>query len=485
MRQVEAESVDSHPRGIAGPAAVWAAAALASSVALARIFGVVFGLGALLLATTAGLVWAVRGWRRVSVEQAAIVLLLGSVLVPYSAIPPVGGLVTADDVVFGTGVALVAVSMWQRRRAIRMPLLVWPLLALAGWSTFVWAIGDRGLGPLLRGPVRLFLYALIVMAALSWFRDRTLSRFVIDVLVLVALVEAVFAVFSYYAPFEVAGRYIGIEPIRSYDPIYEAAPGRAVGTLGLASNFLGAYFLIPAAAVLGLGSRSRSRRELAAWSTIYLVLFWAMVLSFTRASFVAAVLAAAGYFLWTRRARMMPVVAVAIIGALVFTPFASRFQLGNDRLRLAQEAVQVIGEHPVVGIGPGEYVPETGATTTAPPATGIAEPPENEEPVRVTTPHNSFLLFAGELGIVGGVLALLAALLPFLAAVAVRRDRRDLLVVAVGAGLGAFLLQTLSNNLLHIPVVTVQFWIASAWAVVAAAEAGGRLAGRLLDVAEI
>ncbi|NOY55793.1 MAG: O-antigen ligase family protein [Actinobacteria bacterium] len=281
--------------------------------------------------------------------------------------------------------------------------------------------------------------------------------------------------FSYFARFQILDRFIGIEAIRAYDPIYTLAPGRAVGTLGLASNFLGAYMLIPAALILGFGTIASRRRDIAAWSALYVLVFWALALTYTRASLIAIVVGAVGYFLWTRRTRMLPAFALALVSVILFTPFLSRFSLGNDRARLTSQAIEVIREHPVSGVGAGEYTP---AETSRP-----TQENQPDGPDRSITPHNSFLLYASELGIPGGLLALLAVALPFLGALGRSPrgpfDSPAILAVAIAAGLGSFALQTLSNNLLHIPVVTVQFWIAATVGVLVSLHADGPLARRM------
>ena len=54
------------------------------------------------------------------------------------------------------------------------------------------------------------------------------------------------------------------------------------------------------------------------------------------------------------------------------------------------------------------------------------------------------------------------------------------MATAIFAGLGAVLIQTMSNNLLHIPPVATQFWIIGAAGTTFAADAGGRWAQYLL-----
>lgn len=463
------------PRGTVVALTAWAMAALGLALVVNVFTGAVSGLltggGVLLLG--AGLKLKHLSWP--TPEQAALLLILGSVLVPFSLFPPLGRGLSADDVGVVLGAAIAAVLLWRHRGAIRVPVFAWPLALLTLWAAIIWLTGDRTLGALLRGPGRLGLYLVLVVAGALWFRRASLARFAMYTIVVVASVEALFAVFSYFAPFQILDRFIGIETIRAYDPIYTLAPGRAVGTLGLASNFLGAYMLIPAALILGFGTIALHRREVVAWSALYVLVFWALALTYTRASLIAVVVGAAGYFVWTRRTRMLPAFALALVSVLLFTPFLSRFSLGNDRARLTSQAIEVIREHPVAGVGAGEYTPEGTSSTV--------EENQSGGPDRSITPHNSFLLYASELGIPGGLLALLAVALPFLGALGRSPrgsfDSPAILAAALAGGLGSFALQTLSNNLLHIPVVTVQFWIAATVGVMVSLHADGSLARRM------
>lgn len=443
---------------------------LALSILFARLVTPVVGL---LVGAGGALVWVFVSLRvtskRPPLSRISLVLLIASVLVPFSLIPPIGGLLSADDLVMGIGAVLAVASLWKRRDEVRVPAFAWPLALLTVWALVAWMAGDRTLLALGRGPGRLALYFVILLAAMVWFREPEMRRFALAVLVVIAAVEAAFAIFSYFAPFQVEGHFIGIESIRAYDPIYQQAPGRAVGTLGLASNFLGAYMLIPAGIALGIGSLQRTWQRVLVWSVMYLLFFWALSLTYTRASLIAAVVSALAYFVWTRRSRMLPAFLVALITVVALTPIMSRFSLGNDRVRLALEALHIIKEHPVTGVGPGEYVPQGGTSG----GTGSTDTPSSQPGV---TPHNSFLLYASELGVPGGLLALIAALIPALAAFFVRARGPDwVLSVAVGVGLGGFLLQTMTNNLLQIPVVTIQFWIASGLGLALAASVGGKI----------
>ena len=233
----------------------------------------------------------------------------------------------------------------------------------------------------------------------------------------------------------------------------------------------GAYLLIPIMIALGFGTTVGKRQAQIGWSIVFVLLFWAMALSYTRASLIGVLLAIAGFLAVTRRFRMVPAVAVAIVSVLLFTPLFSRFTEGSDRLALAGQAVDIVRDNPLTGVGPGDYLNDDGSAD-----------PGDDAPL--VTPHNSTLLVAGELGVPGGLLFVIAVVLGFAAALGpgagLRRQQGGVLAIAIAAGLGAFVVQSMSNNIFQIPVLATQFWVAVAIGGSLAAAAGSKVSGVLV-----
>ncbi len=136
------------------------------------------------------------------------------------------------------------------------------------------------------------------------------------------------------------------------------------------------------------------------------ILLVAALLSFSRASYVALVLAGAvlGARVFWQQGRKLSVsailITVTLLGALLFSPVANRFVSSfsetdgsvSERSRLWQEAVQNIGEAPLAGVGLGNYPLKVKPS---------AEP---REPIYV---HNLYLDMVVEIGLVGLALFLL------------------------------------------------------------------------------
>jgi O-antigen ligase len=409
--------------------------------------------------------------RRWDLSDWAVALLIGSALIPFSALPSTSWGLSADDAPAIVGGVLMLVWLFRNRPTIRVPAVVWPLLLLVVWSSISWLAHDSSFGSLLRGPGRWAFYAFLLAWTLLAIRSPGKAHRWALILIGVGMMEAVFGLWAYLAEWVVEDAFIGIERFRNYQPLFRVVPGRIVGTLGLASNFFGAYLLIPAMIALGFGAGTPQRRAQISWSVVFVILFWAMALSYTRASLIGILLAMAGYLVVSRRLRMVPAIAVAVISVLLLTPLLSRFTEGNDRLALAGQAVDIVRDNPITGVGPGDYLDDQDFSD-----------PGDDAPL--VTPHNSTLLVAGELGIPGGLLFVVAVIAGFVAALgpgtAIRRQPRGVLAIAVAAGLGAFVVQSMSNNVFQIPVLATQFWVAVAIGGSLAAAAGSGVSKALV-----
>lgn len=125
-----------------------------------------------------------------------------------------------------------------------------------------------------------------------------------------------------------------------------------------------------------------------------------------------------------------------------FTPSEASFDSGRiDRFR---EALDLIRDHPVVGVGPGNYVAELSKIQN----------PGNEPGFKVLPSHNVVLHFAAEAGLVGGLLAL--ALLATLAIWAVRGGWLRIIVVVT---MVPFLLLDLFSYTWQVGYVMSGLWL--------------------------
>ncbi len=392
----------------------------------------------------------------------AVLVMAASPLLPARIGPAYAG-VSLDDLplLVGTALGLLSVLRIEGWRKLIHPVSI-PLWLFAVWNgVSVFLAGHVEVGELTRGIGRWGLVALAFSLLLRIAARPGRARFVLGAVVFVGLVEALFGLWSYLVDWKAlspeVARLIGLELWRPYQPLYGTTPGRIVGTLGVSSNFFGALMLMPAILAGAVFTQVRRRREQAIWAAATGALFFALVLSYTRASMVGLLIGFLALLVMSFRPRLAVLVAVLVVLGVVLTPAASRFvNEGNDRLQLARKAVETVKEKPVTGLGSGDFV---------------AGQFDEKKPVLIGTPHNSFLLAASETGVPGGLLLFAAAVVPGMAAaVGVIRRRGGVVLSGATAGLTAFGVQTLSNNLFHIPNVAVFYWLVAAAAVAMATE---------------
>jgi O-antigen ligase len=210
---------------------------------------------------------------------------------------------------------------------------------------------------------------------------------------------------------------------------------RATGTIGYINQQAAyhAFCTMPLAALLALRNAAVRNATLVVMCVSYL----AIILTFSRGSWLAASIAllqAVLVFAYRRqitpaawlKGGLLALVASAAIGALSL-PIMERLGKGGDegatgsRLRMIALAMDLFEDHPLIGVGPGEYteagyhlepVDYRGADWVAPggvptvPGVGRLEVASAvaTNGVRVTVPlsvHNRYLLSLSELGIPG------------------------------------------------------------------------------------
>lgn len=404
------------------------------------------------------------------IPAAAITLFLLGGLVPASVGARLGPGVSVDDLPTLVAATMAAWWLLTNRDRWHIPRVIVPFIGLLVWLVVAWAIVNPTLRTLFVGAGRWGIYAVLFTAGLFWFRSATMRWFAVGLLIGIATLQALVSLWSYHSDWLIDGYFIGIERFRWYQPLFDEVNGRTTGLLGIASNFFGAYTLIPAFLALGVAVARRSAWMKASMIAVFGVLAYAGILSYTRATLIGLVLGIIGYLIFARPYRLAPAIATVLVLAVITTPILTRFtNEGNDRLALAGQARDTIFDNAFTGVGSGEYLDEEGGNL------------DEGEPT--VTPHNSFLLQASESGLAGGLL-LFASVLAVLGSVwggsIPRRAGPGAMATAAFAGLGAVLVQTMSNNLLHIPPVATQFWMAAAIGSAFALAAGGSWSRYLL-----
>ncbi|MEQ7006046.1 O-antigen ligase family protein [Actinopolymorpha sp. B17G11] len=412
---------------------------------------------------------------------------LGLLIATFTVVPPHQIIVLgvgADDALFVLGLGMLLPYALRSRVGVgsaagRLPY-VWPLAIGAGLlvagttiSAFVNADGLPDTAALLlRGPIRLLLYVVMVVVIVAQLpRERT-RTVVARGLAAVGTFEAAFGVLAY--TIGLPGGF-GLQAAQGNTSLVGEIPGRVTGTLGLSPNFLGALLVLSIPVTLGIALDAATRwhtyvRSLLSrllgrtattvntgaggwgqlgWALAVVVQTWALVLTYTRSSLAVTLLACAVLVALRGRLRWLAVGAVVLVALLFLTPTFDRIiHDRTDRLALYTSAVRVFLDYPIAGVGPGEQARFTAAAPELYRATPYGVAGNNA--------HNTVLLAAAENGVLGLLGALVLNLALVAVAVAVIRRARAMSrsanslrtePLAIGVAMLAFLLQGMANNL--------------------------------------
>jgi len=377
--------------------------------------------------------------------------------------PSVTGL-SLDDLPLLVGTLLLVIGVTQREgiRRLLHPVAV-PLYLFAAWSALAASLnGELMIGA--RALVRWGVVGLLLAAVAVVARRPGWAWTVAVVIVLFGFLQALFGLWAYYANWTMNTTerlyHIGLERWRPWESLRLVSPGRITGTLGVASNFFGALMIFPTVLAGALFTHASGPRARIAAGIVTAATFVALALSFTRASVLGALAGFIIVIVVTRSWKLVVLVVATVVAVGFLTPVVQRIDTANNRARLTETAAAIISRRPVLGIG--DY--ETGAKDVLTPEELSRVANERGE---VITPHNSFLRAAAETGIIGGLLLLVAAVIPGLLALwgAFRYQADRVLLGGFAGAMAGFGLQTFSNNLLHIPNVSPYYWLAAGAAV--------------------
>ena len=209
---------------------------------------------------------------------------------------------------------------------------------------------------------------------------------------------------------------------------------------------------VPATLGLALYERRKIARLLLLLGAVAQVL--ALYLTYTRAALVAlgfAVLVM-GWLLGRKKLAIAAVVLAVVATTSIPTMRAKFLKEGHNRYALWWASTQTTAQHPLLGVGDGNYMRVL-----------AANPRIHETPwgVANATAHNSILLATANHGLGGGLAFLLLDLLIIGAAIDyVRRSkgRARLLTAALAASIAGYMIQDQFNNLSFVPKVATQMW---------------------------
>jgi O-antigen ligase len=222
-------------------------------------------------------------------------------------------------------------------------------------------------------------------------------------------------------------------------------------------NAAGSFFALIMFVALGLALKQQAYRVL--WFAAGLVTGLGLWMTASRTALVAAAIVGAISLARVtigrpRSVARLAFVAIGAFSAIValathnawFRPASAGLAV-TIRWEFLRTTWRMIGAYPLFGVGIGQY-PQFSARFSSPLLLAFY-PRENA--------HNNFAQVAGELGLVG-----LAAFVVLLALCfwPPRRSRRDPAVVAIVAGVAAFIVSWLGGHPLLVPEVAYPFWLA-------------------------
>jgi O-antigen ligase len=366
---------------------------------------------------------------------------------------------------------LTVAAIWLRQRSRRdireLVLAWWPLVLFV-----VWAIAGPALAGRLPTPTGLaravdWLAIPFAASAVRWLpgRQRKAIALICAWVFLLSCAVAVLQHFGVWPSLSIFERLswtrIGFH--RVYEPVPEAQGRFMAGGLlfhRLKFAHVGGLWVL-GFLVLGAAARGRVRAFWLATSAIGFVCV--IALPYARAASLALVLSASLALLLVGisrpRARLAAGVlaALTLAGALAYRPIRERFLTGfswsgsGNRDEILSTGLRAIAEHPIAGVGLGQFRPSFFGSATTP--QNVLDNPGKA--------HNQFLSMAAETGIPGLMLFLL--LLGWLGR---SFDPRDPFGIFGLSALTFFCLLSLAHDpLIHAPfsmALSLSFGVASA-----------------------
>ncbi len=397
--------------------------------------------------------------QKLTISHFVMALLACTILVPRLANPRFSASVlNPDDIIplvaAGVG-ALVVLRTAQLPRTAAIPLLiVWSLMgfltALQGADTL--AHFGRSVAKGLLRPINMLLIIVFVHNWTLGHPDRLwfAVRWVVRAGTLIGLMAVVV-----YTVALLTGQVLpGIDQLARDNAAARSVPGRFIGTVDIA-NFAGAFFLLLIPATMSAAMMAQTRRERLFYIASIGMQLFGLVATFTRASLIFLILAVLGMIILLRLWHLlrMFMIAGAILLAIVFIilpEYITRFtQDDTDRMVLWSVGVKVMSDHPILGVGPGNYM----TTITSNPV---------RYPARAN-PHNMFIMLGAENGVivmlVGLGLAVFTTWEMFQAYLRCRGARERIMIVGMFAGVVGFWMQNVTNDLLILPKISTYFWL--------------------------
>jgi O-antigen ligase len=235
----------------------------------------------------------------------------------------------------------------------------------------------------------------------------------------------------------------------------------------------GSYFSLCWLVALGMAIAASQRRV--TWVIASVPLIAALYLTGSRSVIGAAIVGLVTLALLVARRRSARVRGIVVFAALVVAlmVFSYRWMIGRDvagdmarqsltvRIELIRAGLEVIATRPLFGVGFDRFFLVAG---------GFASPELRALWDGRMNPHNDFLRFAGELGVIGLGLFVWILVEPIKRIWAALQKTRDPCLAGLAGGLVAFFVTSLVSNPLMVREVSYVFWFVLGLAVGYAAQ---------------
>lgn len=421
------------------------------------ILGIAVGLAGVLLspiqfvAITAGLILMVIALAKV---EFAIALLVAAV--PLTDLRVNVGPIPLDAVTICTAIVVFSYAignLGRKEKRISTPFS-WAFIAFLFFS-LVSTVVAPSIVDAVSVMTRFVGYFLLVYIIGNSIKSKeTLTRILV-LMVVVGALTGLFGIYQYL--YEPQTAKIGL-----YDLDQDVAA--RVGSTFENPNFYAEYLvlLVPIGLALVLGSRGFFRRFMMGGAT--LLMFAGLILTYTRGSWLATGIGVILMSLLTEAWLFWAWVGLFVVAFVVAPGVASRLEsitnvtggTAGFRMRLWQIALGIIREHPLLGIGIGNYYNVFTEYIFRHPALSVGWV--------IYGAHNSYLTIWAETGVFG-ILSFIAIILIsiryglYLAQVKAKDRYLSWINSAIFAGVVGFSINSLTSNSFHHPQGAVFFWV--------------------------
>lgn len=275
---------------------------------------------------------------------------------------------------------------------------------------------------------------------------------IIGTYIMMAGVLSVLGIYQYFTGFGLNKKFQ-----QGYD---YGVKERIASTLDNPNNFA-AFIILAIFPILMYAIYTKNKIRKACLSALVVLLVINMFLVGSRNAYLAAVIGCIVLIVVYSKKLIMPFVGFAVLSLLI--PMVRRriIEIGSQsqnesRINLWKLALKMIKEHPILGVGNGNYASLYDAYVKKYPK--LSTPDYHNFPT-----HNSYLKVWSELGIVGIVSfvgILVSALLKVRKLIKIsKKTKYKYLFIGFYASMIAFYFMNLIDNLFFVPKTTVFFWI--------------------------